>query len=180
MKVMMNAALLVAQGVQDEEFLYPYYRLQEAEFDLSVVFVDHPKYNKCMGKYGIPFLFNYTIDEVIDEQYDIVIIPGGLQGPEIMRMNTNVLRFVQKNYQAESIIAAICHGPQVLISADIIREKRLTGFLGIKDDIINAGGTYIDKEIVIDGNLITSPHYKHNPIFMKTILEKFEYRRHEL
>jgi protease I len=74
------------------------------------------------------------------------------------------------------LVAAICHGPQVLISAGLLKGKKATCFSGMKDDLINAGATYVDAPVVVDGNLITSPHYRNNPEFMKAILEQYHLR----
>mgnify|MGYP003659398872 CR=1 FL=1 len=80
-----------------------------------------------------------------------------------------VLDFIREAVKHDTVIAAICHGPQVLISADVIKDRIVTGYIGIKDDIINAGATYKDLPIVNSGNIFTSPHYRYQPEFMKEI-----------
>lgn len=170
---MKKALILTAQGVQDEEFIYPYHRLIEEGYDLKVVFVPTEKYKKQVGKYGIPFksdmsIENADIDELLNN--DLLIIPGGWQAPEIMRMNNKVLDLVRKFKENNKIIAAVCHGPQVLISANILKGVNATGFSGIKDDLINAGANYIDAPFVTDNNIITSPHYKDLGPWMKEVL----------
>lgn len=176
-----KACILVAHGVQDEEFIYPYYRLKE-DFDLDVIFVSTPKYDKPVGKYGIPFSPNIILQEEFQleiylnnfiKKYDIFIVPGGWQAPEIMRMNENVKFILDKAYEAGKIIGAICHGPQVLISSSVGKGKCMTAFKGIKDDIINFGANWVDSPVVTDSNLVTAQHYKDNHHFMKEVLNQY-------
>lgn len=189
-----KACILVAQGVQDEEFIYPYYRLKE-DFDLDVIFVTAPKYGNPVGKYGIPFKPDIWLNEHVKsymeqrklpytenestalikltDKYDVVIIPGGWQAPEIMRMNEYVKVFVARIHEQNKIIGAICHGPQVLISANVGRNQKMTAFQGIKDDIANFGAEFVDRPVVVDGNLVTAQHYKDNSEFMKAVLKTY-------
>lgn len=167
-----KAALLVAQGVQDEEYIYPYYRLQEAGFDLDVILSPSIKYPNPTGKYGIPIQYNmasYNID--LTRSYEILIVTGGWQAPEIMRLDSNILTLIQMANSQNKIIGAICHGSQVLISAKVVDKRRMTCYTGIKDDLQNAGAIYVDQGVVVDGNLITAQHYRDNPEFMKLILD---------
>lgn len=183
-----HAAILFAQGVQDEEFIYPYYRLQEDGFKVKTLFIPTQKYNQPIGKYGIQFPVTRSWDKFHDDYFihqatecDILIIPGGWQCPEILRMSSIVRRVVREFACKSKIIAAICHGPQVLISAGVGKDKYMTGFEGIHDDIRNFGGRLPSKDnlpkVVHDDNfgydLITAPHYRDNPEFMKKILEVY-------
>lgn len=181
-----HAAILFAQGVQDEEFIYPYYRLQEDGFKVKTLFIPTQKYNQPIGKYGIQFPVTRSWDKFHDDYFihqatecDILIIPGGWQCPEILRMSDIVRRVVREFAYRSKIIAAICHGPQVLISADVGKSKSMTGFEGIHDDITNYSRVRppCDERVVHDGNfgydLITAQHYKDNPEFMKKILEVY-------
>lgn len=170
-----KAAILVAQDVQDEEFLYPYYRLQEAEFELDIVASLYKENPKITGKYGIPIKYTHLSEQVIDKEYDLIVIPGGW-APEIIRMDKNALILVNKHYQNKKLLAAICHGPQVIISAKAANPlSKMTGFIGIRDDIYNAGYRYIKDSVVKDRLLITANHYNANPEFMKTILNEFKF-----
>ncbi len=181
-----KAALLVAQGVQDEEYIYPYYRLQEAGFDLDVILSPSIKYPNPTCKYGIPIQYNITSSAdilkwerdnsnniVLTCPYDILIVTGGWQAPEIMRLDSNILTLIQKANDQNKIIGAICHGPQVLISAKVVDKRRMTCYTGIKDDLQNAGAIYVDQDVVEDRNFVTAPHYKNNPEFMKAILNTY-------
>jgi len=167
----MNAIILVAQGVQDQEFWYPYYRLQEAGFDVNVV-VSGSCAN-ITGKYGIPIKGSCNTNELKhDGFYDVIIIPGGWQAPEIMRQDKKILQFLHKADDDGLLIGAICHGPQVLISAGICYNRKMTCYKGMKDDLLNAGAQYIDKPVVVDNNIITAPHYDNNSDWMREIIKK--------
>lgn len=182
--------ILVAKGVQDEEFLYPYYRAQEdchvTVYAAGEVLKDK-KGDYVPGKYGVPCRVNYhttglnylEIDN-IHEQFvmpEAVIIPGGLECPEILRQDKQVLRFLQLMHSHRKIIGAICHGPQVLISAGLLDKKRATCFPGMKDDLKNASAIYVEEDLVIDENIITSPHYKHNTKFVRAVLEQVKWKQ---
>lgn len=182
---MFKAAILVAEGVQDEEFIYPYYRLQEFGCELDVVLSPY-KLRTCdvAGKYGIPIKWNKLSSVVTNNLYDLIVIPGGWQCPEILRMDKNILALVEKHFLEGKIIAAICHGSQVLISAlhntEPYPHLMMTGYKGIMHDIINAGFSYVDKSVVIDTDncIITAQHYKDNPEFMKTVLNELSKQNH--
>jgi len=165
----MNAIIFVAQGVQDQEFFYPYYRLKEIG---NVDVVASGGYN-ITGKYGIP-IKNIEWDTStfwdMDDGYDVIIIPGGWQAPEIMRQDQHLLEYIRYANKSGILIGSICHGPQVLISAGICQGKEMTCYKGMADDLINAGATYLDEPVVYDENIVTAPHYDNNPEWMKEII----------
>lgn len=172
---MFKAALLVAEGCQDHEFFYPFYRLQEFGCELDVILSPSKgKTDNIKGKYGIPIKWNKLSSEVTNDLYDLIVIPGGWQCPEILRMDEHILALVEKHFLESKIIAAICHGPQVLISALFDQDVHLmmTGYKGIMHDIINAGHSYVDKPVVNYESIITAQHYNDNPEFMKIVLEE--------
>lgn len=172
-----SAAILVSEGVQDEEYLYPYYRLQEFGCELDVVLSPY-KLRTCdvVGKYGIPIKWNKLSSAVTNNLYDLIVIPGGWQCPEILRMDEHILDLVEKHFLEGKIISTICHGIQVLISALFNHNVNLlvTGYKGIMHDIINAGFSYADKSVVKDNNIISAQHYRDNPEWMKITLEQFQ------
>ncbi len=115
-----------------------------------------------------------TTTEAIASEFDAVIIPGGM-APDKMRINPNTVRFVQEAMAAGKLVAAVCHGPQVLIEGDLLRGKQATGFIAIRQDIINAGANYVDEPLVIDGNLVTSRQPGDLAIFTTAILTRLGY-----
>jgi len=115
---------------------------------------------------------DFTFAEVKPEEFDCVIIPGGW-APDRLRRYREVLDFV-KNVATRGIVAAICHGPQVLISAGLLKGRRVTCVSAIKDDVINAGAEYVDEPVVVDGNMITSRIPADLPYFCREIIKALE------
>jgi protease I len=167
---MNRAVIITGAGFQDEEFIYPYYRLQEAGFTVDVAVKDK---ENVKGKYGISAKPNKDVKDLKEQDYDLVVLPGGHEAPDRVRQIKEVLDFVKEMHNKGKIISTICHGPWVLISAGIVRGKKLAAYTGIKDDVINAGAQYVDAPVVVDGNIISSPHYKYNGDWMRETLKKF-------
>lgn len=164
---MKKIAIIVAQNFQDEEFVYPYYRVQEEGYHVDVA---TPEGDDMPGKYGVPARATTSLEDLKASEYDCMIIPGGFESPDRLRMRPEVTKFVKEMHESGKLVAAICHGPWVCISAGIMNGKRATSYISIKDDMVNAGVEYMDEEVVIDGNLITSPHYRNNGAFMKAVV----------
>ena len=146
-------AILVEDMYQVLEVWYPCLRLKEEGFD--VVFVGTGIKDAYGSKEGYPVKVDCSINEIDAKDFDGVVIPGGF-APDILRRYPRVVAFIQDLDRDKKIVASICHGGWLLVSADIIRDKRVTCFFAIKDDLIAAGGKYVDEEVVVDGNLITS------------------------
>jgi len=154
--------ILIENGFEDSEFLYPYYRFQEEDFKVDVV---GPKANETyIGKYGVPMKSNLSPAEVNVDDYEAVIIPGG-KAPDRMRINEGLVSIVQEAYEKGKVIAAICHGPQMLIEADILRGKKATCWKSVATDLKNAGATFIDAPVVVDRNIVTSRFLADLPKF---------------
>jgi len=169
---MIKVVIITAQNFQDEEVIYPYYRLQE--LDDCQVDVATPGGEIMNGKYGVPIRASIDVKKLSADDYDLVVIPGGFEAPDRLRIIKEVTDFVADMDKKGKLIAFICHGAWVGISAKIMKDRKATCYVAVKDDIENAGATYIDDEIVVDGNMISSPHYRDNPIWMKTVVEALE------
>lgn len=163
-----KVAILVEHHYQDLEVWYPYLRLKEAK--IEVFFVGSGTAKSYLGKYGYPTDVDYHIAEINPKDFDGVVIPGGW-APDFLRRHQPVLNFVRELFKAGKVVACICHGGWVLVSADILNGRTLTGFSAIKDDLKNAGANFIDQEVVIDGNLITSRSPSDLPAFCREILK---------
>jgi len=167
-----RVAILVEDLYQDQEVWYPYYRLKEAGAEVTVVGTGKPEYK---SKHGYPITAQASAEEVSAGQFDAVIIPGGY-APDLLRRDPAVVRFVQEANRQGKVIGAICHAGWVLCSAGLLRGKTVTCFSAIKDDVVNAGATYVDREVVRDGALITSRKPDDLPAFVRTIIEALEER----
>ena len=167
---MKKVAVLVEDQYQVLEVWYPYLRLREE--GIATVFVGTGK-KEYKSKEGYPVVEELMVKSAKVDDFDAVIIPGGY-APDILRRHEEVNKFVRDMFQNGKIVAAICHAGWVLISAGILKGKKVTGFSAIKDDLINAGAQYIDKEVVVDGNLITSRNPYDLPAFCKEIINKLK------
>jgi protease I len=165
-----RAVIVTGPGFQDEEFIYPFYRLLEAGFTVDVATKDKQVVH---GKFGIPAKPTLGFADLDEERYDLVVLPGGHEAPDRVRQERAVLDFVRAMNERGKVVAALCHGPWILISAQVVRGRRATCYVGMADDLKNAGAHYVDASVVEDGNLITSPHYRDNGAFMKAILKRF-------
>jgi protease I len=123
------------------------------------------------SKEGYPAEEELSIEKAKIEDFVGVVIPGGY-APDILRRYAQVNNFVREMFEKGKIVACICHGGWVLVSAGILKGKKVTGFSAIKDDLINAGAEFLDKEVVVDGNLITSRNPYDLPVFCTEIIKK--------
>ncbi len=168
-----RVAILIENGVEDAEFQVPYKGLQTA--GIEVVVLGSRMNEKYMGKQGkVSVQADGTTTEAIASEFDAVVIPGGM-APDRMRCNPNTVRFVQEAMEQGKLVAAVCHGPQVLIEGDLLKGKQATGFIAIRKDMINAGANYSDQPLVVDGNLITSRQPGDLAIFTTAILSRLGY-----
>ncbi|MEH1825822.1 MAG: DJ-1/PfpI/YhbO family deglycase/protease [Nostoc sp.] len=168
-----KVAILIEQAVEDAEFTVPYNGLKQA--GIEVVVLGSRMNEKYKGKRGkLSVQADGTTTEAIAAEYDAVVIPGGM-APDKMRRNPNTVSFVQEAIQQGKLVAAVCHGPQVLIESDLLKGKQVTGFIAIAKDIINAGANYLDQPLVVDGNLITSREPGDLAIFTTAILSRLGY-----
>ncbi len=161
-----RVAILVEDLYQDLEVWYPYLRLQEAGAEVLIVGTNKKEFK---SKHGYPINANVTIEKVSAKQFDAVVIPGGY-APDLLRRYPAVIQFVQAMHEQGKLIAAICHAGWVLCSANILRGKTATCFFAIKDDVMNAGAKYVDRDVVRDGNLITSRKPEDLPVFLRTLI----------
>lgn len=144
--------LFVEEMFEDMELFYPLYRLAEEGAEVVTVGLGSHRYT---GKHGLTITPDKDADAAINEEFDAIVIPGGY-APDKLRVNANVLEIVRNANAVAKPVAAICHAAWVLISADIVSGRRMTCFQSVKDDVINAGASYTDEAVVVDGNLITS------------------------
>ena len=168
-------AVLVSDGFEEIELTGPVWYFKELGAEVEII---APKYNPAPERYGLVYpemskthvmaiqylqpvgwiKFDHTADQIKVSDYDAVFIPGGAWNPDNLRYDKDVIKFVQDFNKAGKLIAAICHAPVVLASADILKGRKLTGYWNIQVDLKNAGATVVDEPVVTDANIITSRH----------------------
>jgi protease I len=156
-----RVAYFVGPEYEDLEVWYPKLRLEEAGFEVPLVGIGEATYS---GKHGYPARVDMHVDQLDITQCDGIIVPGGW-APDKLRRIPAVLQAVRDAHAAGKMIATICHGPWVLISAGIVRGTRMTSTVGIRDDVVNAGATWIDEPTVTDGNIVSARVPKDLPQF---------------
>lgn len=167
-----RVAILLENSFEDSEFQIPQTALKQA--GAEVIILGSRMNDEYKGKRGkVTAKPNATATEVRAEDFDAIVIPGGV-APDKIRTNPNAVSLVAEAMNQNKLIAAICHGPQVLIEANLLQGKRATGFRAIRQDLINAGADYLDEPIVIDGNLITARQPGDLAIFTAAILTRLQ------
>lgn len=165
----MKIAILVENQYQVLEVWYPYLRLREEGFETVLVGTGQHQYR---SKEGYPAQEELPIKKTHVKNFDGVVIPGGY-APDHLRRHSEINLFVKNMFESEKLVASICHGGWVLASAGILKGKKATSFMAIKDDMINAGAEYLDQEVVVDQNLITSRNPYDLPAFCREIIKFF-------
>jgi len=166
-----KAIILVENGFEDVELLYPYYRLQEAGYEVEVV---GPKANETYsGKKGGSIKSTKEPRDINVNDFKVLIIPGGW-APDRMRTKEEMVKLVKDADRSGLVIGAICHAAQLLIEADVVKGRRLTCVRNVSTDVKNAGGNYVNEPVVVDGNLVTSRFPPDMPAWLPAILEQLE------
>lgn len=173
---MKKAIIISGNLVQDHEFIYPYYRLLEEEYEIDVCILEGKPVTGILGT-AIPPNKEQKIKKIEDvkvEDYKILVIPGGVKAMEKVRQNKKIIQFISDFDKENKIIACICSGAQLLISAKVVKGRKISGYYSMADDITNAGAIYTDLPAVIDNNIITTAHYKDMGPWMKAVIEKLK------
>ncbi len=168
---MAKIALLIEDLFQEAEALVPYYRLQEAGFQVEVV---GPQAGRVYtSKHGYPLKADVAAAEARADDYAAVVIPGGY-APDRMRRHPEMVRLVREAFEAGKVVAAICHAGWMLVEADVVRGRRCTSFFSIRRDLENAGARWEDAPVVVDGNLITARVPGDLPAFLREVVRALQ------
>jgi protease I len=166
-------AIIATDGFEQAELLEPKRALEEAGAKTHVLSL---KRDAIRGWNHTEWGETVTVDKTVDaaeiHEYDLLLLPGGVQNPDKLRMNEDAVRFVREFFQSGKPVAAICHAPWLLIEADVVRGKRVTSWPSLKTDLRNAGAFWLDQKVVLDGNLITSRKPDDIPEFNRVIHEQ--------
>ena len=165
-----RVAIITGNHVQDLEFFYPYYRLNEAGYDVDVITV---KGGKLEGEFGLGIQETSAITAARAGDYALLYLPGG-KAPADLRRNEDVISFVQEFAARGRPIAAICHGPQILITAELVRGKQMACFHEVREELVKAGGIYVNEALVEDGQFITARQPGDLPRHLAGVLDALE------
>ena len=175
-----KVAILAADMFERVELEGPRQALEDAGADVEIVSI-HDGEIKGFDHFdpANTVQVDHTVDEVSPDDYDALLIPGGVGNPDQLRGDENAVAFVREFYEAGKPMAVICHGPWVLVEAGVVRGKRVTSWPTLETDIRNAGGEWVDEEVVTDGGIVTSRKPDDIPAFNKKMIEEFCEGRHD-
>lgn len=169
-----SAVIITAQGFQDHDVVYTYYRLIEEGWRADIATKDG---SGVTGKYGVPLPMDktaqplITFDDLDVESYDAVILTGGHEAPDRVRQDRRVLDFVAAMADAGKVVAGLCHGPWIMVSAGVLKGRKACAYIGLRDDVINAGADVVEGDVIVDGNIITSSYYAYCGKFMRAVFD---------
>jgi len=166
----MKVLIISADNFEDSELLVPYYRMLEEGHSADIASM---KKGKIKGKHGYEVDANRSLKDVSPDDYALLILPGG-KAPEAIRKEQKALNIARHFFDNNKPVAAICHGPQTLISAGLMKGKHATCYRSVAPEMKEAGAMYEDKEVIVDGNLITSRQPSDLPAFMREIMRKIK------
>ena len=163
----MKALIISADNFEDSELLVPYYRLKEEGIEVAVA---SPAGGTIRGKHGYEVKADSNLAEIEPDDYALLVLPGG-KAPEAVRREPAALEICRRFFARNKPVAAICHGPQTLISAGLLQGRRATCYRTVAEEMRSAGALYEDSEVVVDGNLVTSRQPSDLPAFMREMMK---------
>lgn len=174
-----KVAILVTDGFEQVEMTEPRKALQDAGADTDLI---APKSGKVKGwnhtEWGDEFDVDVSLDGARASEYDALLLPGGVMSPDKLRMNEEAVNFVRSFFEVHKPVAAICHGPWMLIDAGVVEGRKVTSYPSIKQDLINAGAEWVDREVVVDQGLVTSRNPDDIPAFNRKMVEEIREGKH--
>ena len=177
---MKKIAILATNGFEESELKSPKEAMEKEGFQVDIV---SPESGEIKGWSNGNWSNSYNVDKTLNEvnasEYNALMLPGGVINPDQLRRNKDVLMFVRDFFEQQKPVAAICHAPQILISAGVVKGRKLTSFNSIKDDLINAGANWVDEEVVVDQGFITSRNPNDLPAFNSKLIEEIREGKHE-
>ncbi len=176
-----RVAILATNGFEESELKSPLDAMKKEGFEVHIVSEKKGTIKGwANGNWSGEVNVDKTLDEVNPEQYNALVLPGGVLNPDKLRVNERAVQFVKGFFKAHKPVAAICHGPQILINADVVKGRNMTSFKSIKQDLINAGAKWEDSEVVCDEGFVTSRNPDDLPAFNAKLIEEVKEGKHEL
>jgi len=174
-------AILATNGFEESELKSPKEYLEQQGWTAEIVSPESGSIKSWADTdWGPEYKVDKVLSEVSSKDYHALVLPGGVINPDKLRTNEQAIVFVKSFFDEKKPVAAICHGPQTLINADVVRGRELTSYPSIKQDLINAGANWVDKEVVVDSGFVTSRTPDDLPAFNKKLVEEIKEGKHEL
>jgi protease I len=170
-----RVAAMVAQGFEQIELLEPKGALEAAGATVDVISPEKGTVRAWNHtEWGDRITVDRQLDDATPDEYDALLLPGGVMSPDRLRMNEKAVRFVRQMFDDGKPIAAICHGPWTLIEAGVVKSLQMTSFPSIRTDLTNAGASWVDREVVVDRGIVSSRRPDDIPAFNRTMIEEFK------
>ena len=175
-----RVAILVANGFEQSELLEPRKALEEAGANTEVISPEQGTVKAWNHTdWGEEVRVDRPLAAASSGDYDALLLPGGVMNPDHLRMNPRAVQFVKSFFTEKKPVAAICHGPWTLVEADVIRGRTVTSWPSLRTDIANAGGQWVDREVMVDNGLVTSRKPADIPAFNRKMIEEFAEGKHQ-
>ena len=172
-------AILATDGFEESELKSPKEHLEQQGWIAEIVSLKSGKIKSWKDdNWSNEYDVTTTVREARTENYDALVLPGGVINPDTLRSNKEAVDFVKSFFEARKPVAAICHGPQILVNAEVLQGRKMTSFMSIKKDLMNAGAQWEDSEVVVDNGLVTSRDPNDLPAFNKKMVEEIKEGKH--
>lgn len=172
-------AILATDGFEESELKSPKEAMEKEGFSVEIISEKEGKIKSWAdGNWGKEYSVDKALENANAADYNALVIPGGVINPDKLRRNKQALKFVKHFFEEKKPVAAICHGPQILISAEVVKGRKMTSFSSIKDDLINAGANWVDEEVVVDEGFVTSRNPDDLPAFNSKLIEEIKEGKH--
>lgn len=177
---MKRIAILATNGFEESELKSPKEAMEKEGFKVDIVSPEKGEIKSwANGNWSNPYTVDINLSDAKVTDYNALVLPGGVINPDQLRRNEDALLFVRDFFSMKKPVAAICHAPQLLISADVVKGRKMTSFNSIKDDLINAGAQWVDEEVVVDEGFVTSRNPDDLPAFNSKLIEEIKEGKHE-
>lgn len=177
---MKRIAILATNGFEESELKSPKMAMEREGFKVDIVSIESGTIKGwANGNWSNEYTVDHTLKDVKASDYNALVLPGGVINPDTLRRNEDALLFVRDFFKQEKPVAAICHAPWTLISADVVKGRKMTSFKSIKDDLVNAGAIWVDEEVVVDNGFVTSRNPEDLPAFNSKLIEEIKEGKHK-
>lgn len=174
-----KVAILATNGFEESELSSPKEAMEKEGFEVHIVSPESGKITAWdKGNWSKEYPVDKTVSEASADEYNALVLPGGVINPDRLRTDEKVLKFVKSFFEQKKPVAAICHGPWTLISAGVVKGRKMTSYNSIKDDLVNAGADWVDKEVVVDQGFVTSRNPGDLPAFNAKLIEEIKEGKH--